>query len=100
MNIFTNDIYYFPEEEVILIYKIEGDIINIYDIISKKDVQKDDILKIFTTYQIKNIVFYFTPEYKNINYNIKEFEANDILFIKTRLDLMPDRFKYPITAQA
>ncbi len=97
---YKDEIYYITEEDLIIIYKIKDNILNIYDIIAKKEYRLLNILKRITAGGVKEACFHFTPDDKDLKYTIKEYKPDDALFVKSNLKLMPGIFKYPVTAQA
>ena len=67
MYVFNNDIYYLEREDVIVIYKKGNKQIDIFDIISKKEININDILSKITDRDTNKIVFHYTPDYKGIH---------------------------------
>lgn len=80
---YGEDLYYITEEDVIVIFRREEDIVKIYDILSKDKFNLDNIISKVIIKNDKKIQFSFIPE--SSNYKI-EFELEDksdsALFIK------------------
>lgn len=100
LNIFTEDIYYMKDEEVIVIFKTEKNKLHLYDVISKREVCFKNIINNITSQEVEKVVFYFTPDFKDIDGKYDVFESGETIFIKPdSLNIAMD-FKYPIAAQA
>lgn len=101
MYVFNNDIYYLEREDVIVIYKKENKQIDIFDIISKIDVNIDDILSKITGGDTDKIVFHYTPDYKGIKTESNIFNGSDVLFVRSNVNnQFPLHIKHPLTSQA
>ena len=99
INLFHDDLYYLPDLEIIVLFKIDNNTLLVYDIISEKDFSIQNIIGRIAGKNILEAAFYFTPDDKNIQYQIRHFEADETLMVRSKLTL-PETFKYPITAQA
>ncbi|NOU98525.1 GNAT family N-acetyltransferase [Paenibacillus planticolens] len=101
LNVFSDDIYYLEEEDVIVIYIKENNQIDIFDIISRKEFNIQDILKKIAGNEIERVVFHFTPDYPNINTESNSYQGSEVLFVKINGENhFPPHFKHPITSQA
>ncbi len=99
--VFANDIYYIEDEDAIVIFKAEGKQIDIFDIVSKKEVSIDNILSKITNSDINKIAFHYTPNYKGIDTQSDIFDGDDVLFVKSSgSNHFPLQVKLPITSQA
>jgi predicted N-acetyltransferase YhbS len=99
--VFTNHIYYLEEEEAIVIFTQEDDRLDIYDIVSKKAVNIENILSRISTTDTKRIVFHYTPDYEGFNTQNAIFNGDEVLFVKTSgSNEFPIQVKHPITSQA
>lgn len=96
---FSNDIYYLPEQDVIIIFQEREDCIDIFDIISKTEVNLQTILEIITGEQ-KKILFHFTVD--NQYHSEKSiYHGDEVLFVRFEKGIaLPKHFKHPITSQA
>jgi predicted N-acetyltransferase YhbS len=101
MNVFYNDIYYLEREGVIVIFKKTDKQIDIYDIISKRDINIEEILTKIADIHTNKIIFHYTPDYKGVHIDSKMFKGEEVLFVKTngKVDV-PIRVKHPLTSQA
>jgi predicted N-acetyltransferase YhbS len=94
-------IYYLEDEEVIVIFKQEGNQVNIFDIVGKKEVNIDAVLSKITNSGTNKIIFHYTPDYEGIDTHREIFNGNEVLFVKTSGDNQyPLHVKHPITSQA
>ncbi|WP_240338466.1 GNAT family N-acetyltransferase [Peribacillus alkalitolerans] len=101
LNVFSEDIYYLGDEDVIVIYQVDEETLHIYDIISKSEVHIHRILKRIASSKTKKVVFHFTPEFKEIKLKTEKYVGSEVLFIKTKEGIsLTTKFKHPMTAQA
>ncbi|WP_078551998.1 GNAT family N-acetyltransferase [Bacillus alkalicellulosilyticus] len=99
--VFADDIYFIEDEEAIVIYKVDGKQIDIFDIVSKREVYIENILSKITTSETTKIVFHYTPDYKGIETQSKIVKGDDVLFVKTTgHNHFPSQVKHPMTSQA
>lgn len=95
LNVFSNDIYYLKEEDTILIYQVEEDILHLYDILSCTCISLLQILNRIVYDGIKEVVFHFTPEMPDIDMIYGQQDPEDNLFIKATSLKLPERFIFP-----
>lgn len=100
VNVFPQNIYYLEDKEIIVIFDTEDEILNLYDVISKSEVDLDEIVNQFSDYEIKKVIFHFTPYSKYIDEQEKIEDLDDLIFIKGNIDDIPDYFRDSITAHA
>ncbi|MDL4842333.1 GNAT family N-acetyltransferase [Aquibacillus rhizosphaerae] len=101
MHVYHNDLYYLDDMDVIVIYKKNDSQIDIFDIISKQEVNFDKILSKITDHETNNIVFHYTPDYKGINTKSSLINGSDTLFLKTiSKNEFPFQSRHPLIAQA
>lgn len=99
--VFKNDIYYLEDEDAIVIFKTKGKQIDLFDIVSKKEVCIDNILSKITNSDTNKIIFHYTPNYKGIYTQSDIFNGDGVLFVKTSgSNHFPLQVKHPITSQA
>ncbi|KIL45472.1 hypothetical protein [Jeotgalibacillus soli] len=98
---FNDAVYYIEEEETIVIFKQEDNLLHIFDVISKKRVEIDTILNSFVSADIEIINFYFTPDYDGLNIH-PEFitKSDDTLFVRAFLKDGPKHFLFPLTSHS
>lgn len=101
MYVFNNDVYYLEREDVIVIYKKDENQIDIFEIISKKEINIQDILLKITDRETNKIVFHYTPEYEGIKTEGNLYKGTEVLFVRgSSNNGFPLQIKHPLTAQA
>lgn len=101
LYVFNDDIYYLEGEDVIVIYKKEKSQIDIFDIISKIEINIDEILSKIIDRDTNKIVLHYTPDYKGINTVRNIFNGSDVLFVRANINnQFPLHIKHPLTSQA
>lgn len=101
LNVFPNSIYYLEKEDVIIVFKKDQEQLHIFDIVSKKEVEIENILHKIADSSIQKVIFHYTPEYKGIVLHNKVFHGSEILFVKSFDDNeFPLDFRHPIMSQA
>ena len=99
--VFNEHIYYDEEEEAIVIFTMEDEKIDIYDIVSRKEVNLESILSKISNGVTKKVVFHYTPDYPGIELQSEVFHGDDVLFVRTSGSIeFPANVKHPITAKA
>ncbi|WGG44599.1 GNAT family N-acetyltransferase [Rossellomorea sp. DA94] len=99
--VFNNNIYYIQDEEAIVIFEQEDKKLDVFDIVSKKEVNINKILSKISNQNTKQIVFHFTQDYRDVNIQEDIFKGDDVLFVKTSgNNEFPSQVKHPLTSQA
>lgn len=99
--VFNKNIYYIKDEEAIVIFEQEDRQLDIFDIVSKKEVNINKILSMISNQNTNQIVFHFTPDYRGMNIQGEIYKGNDVLFVKTSgNNQFPAEVKHPLTSQA
>ncbi|KGP78541.1 MULTISPECIES: GNAT family N-acetyltransferase [unclassified Paenibacillus] len=100
LNVFSDDIYYLENENVIVIYKKEKHNIDLFDVVSLNKIHMTDILHQIADEDTEKITFHFTPDATD-HIVLKSTITNDGLFVKTPGEnIYPLHVKYPITSIA
>lgn len=100
VNVFNENIFYLKEDDVIVIFKTENEVLHLYDIVSKNNIMISEILEKISNFEIKRVVFYYTPDYFDFQITKEAHEdSNDTLFMKPLLNVTKD-FVFPLTAHA
>ncbi len=103
MNAFPNNIYYFENENIIVLYQLdEQHHLHVYDVITQGEMNLTSFLLSIAPASTKKIVLHFTPNKEEINYYTQtNFSGSEILFVKFESEaFLSDDFKHPITSQA
>ncbi|WP_339304119.1 GNAT family N-acetyltransferase [Paenibacillus sp. FSL R5-0519] len=100
LNVFSNDINYLKDENVIVIYQKEDNHIELFDVVSLNEINMKDILNKIADEYTETITFHFTPD-PTEHLVLKSTLTNDGLFVRTPGDhLYPVHVKHPITSIA
>jgi predicted N-acetyltransferase YhbS len=98
--VFSENIFYLEEEDIIVIYMVEQDQLHIWDIIFSKIFDISLILqKLIADNNIESIYFYFPPDQVKFNYDEIIEDKNSMLFVRGYFPLKGTQFKLPTTAQ-
>ncbi|SDN15554.1 GNAT family N-acetyltransferase [Bacillus sp. OK048] len=99
--VFSQDLYYLEEEQALVIYQIDENVLHLYDLVSMEKVKVLDILSKISNENINQIVFHFTPDENELELEKQSYHSDTVLFVKniTRA-VLPLEFKHPITSQA
>ncbi|MEK4027170.1 MULTISPECIES: GNAT family N-acetyltransferase [Bacillaceae] len=101
MNIFPEHIYYLPEKDMIAIFEKQGQQLKIYDLISKKAFNIEEIISKLAGENTTEISFYFTPDLEDSKLRKQAYTTKDQLFVRTKDSFsLPAVFQHPITSQA
>ena len=98
--VFSDNIYYLKDEDVIVICSIEKYQLQIWEVIFSKSIDFNSLLiKIVPERKINSLNFYFPPDQLNFPYN-KIIQDNDsLLFVKGNFSINGKQFKFPNTAK-
>lgn len=100
INSFPQNIYYLENEEIIVLYTVKNNVLNIWDIIYSQSFDFQNILpKIIPNNKIKSILFHFPPDQINYKYDKIIENKGSYLFIKGRFPVSGKPFKFPVTAE-
>lgn len=99
--VFHDAVYYIEELNVILIFKIENNVLHLYEVISEKRLLFEELIA-FIPGTFNEISFYFIPDFDDINARIKPKKqgVDDVLFVKMNKSLFPNEILFPITTHA
>ena len=99
--VFKEHLYYDEEQEAIVIYTREGEQVDLFDIVSRKEVNIEQILSKITVKDTRKIVYHYTADYPDINIKSEISNDENVLFILTNEDCQfPLQIKHPITSIA
>lgn len=101
LYVYNENLYYLKEDDVIVIYNIEAEVLHLYDIVSKNKIELNNILRKISNDEVKKVIFYYTPDYSDIQVNRVDYDnPNDTLFVKPLLLDISKDLAFPITAHA
>ncbi|GMK39734.1 GNAT family acetyltransferase [Paenibacillus sp. CCS19] len=87
LNVFQDSIYLMEEEETIIVYQNEGNVLHLYDVVSKNKVDLVRLLSHISNSDTEIIQFHFTPDRFTDNVNCEPMSQSDLLFVKSKKDL-------------
>ncbi|PWW34711.1 MULTISPECIES: GNAT family N-acetyltransferase [Paenibacillus] len=100
LNVFSDDIYYLENENVIVIYQKEDNHIELFDVVSLNEMNMKDILDKIADEDTEKITFHFTPDATD-HIVLKSSITNEGLFVRTHGEHhYPVQVKHPITSIA
>ncbi len=99
VNFYRDSIWYLADEEIIIVYQIEDQTLDIYDIISKDSIKFSDIVKYMDLNGLENIRFHFTPDLIDIEVESEPIISDDPFFVLGDFPLGGKEFKVPQLAQ-
>ncbi|APO43906.1 GNAT family N-acetyltransferase [Paenibacillus xylanexedens] len=100
LNVFSDDIYYLENENVIVIYQKEDNHIELFDVVSLNEMNMKDILDKIADEDTEKVIFHFTPDATD-DIVLKSSITNEGLFVRTHGEhLYPLHVKHPITSIA
>jgi predicted GNAT family N-acyltransferase len=99
---FADHLYYLADPDLVALCRVEADTLHLYDVIGKEKPELlQPILKSLAPNGIRNAVFHFTPDFKDIQPQCRPAEAEgDTFFIKSATLSLNGEFLYPFTAHA
>ncbi len=98
---FSHDIHYLNDLSVLVIAKHTEDTLHLYDVIAPEKVDFIPIFQRIASARVKNVLFYFTPDFKDISVMSASYEPEDYTFFVRPNDIsLKGGFFYPITAHA
>jgi GNAT superfamily N-acetyltransferase len=103
LYVFHDDLYYLPDEGVVVIARQEGEILHMYDVItSKADWDPAVMAGRLAGENTRRAVLYFTPAPQTAVWEKVQYQDSHVLFVKYNGDCsrLPAEFKHPLTAQA
>lgn len=73
--------------------------LDVFDIVSKKEVHINKILSMISNQNTNQIVFHYTPDYRDINTQEDILNGDDVLFVKTNgNNEFSSQTKHPISS--
>ncbi|AJS57886.1 GNAT family N-acetyltransferase [Paenibacillus sp. IHBB 10380] len=99
--VFNDAIYYVEEEDVIVLFKEAENQLHVFDIVSKKTIDLEVVVKHIISDATEMIHFYFVPDSDNENIQSGLItETDDTLFVRPLLKDGVKHFLFPLTSHA
>lgn len=98
---FPQDVHYLEDLGVLVIAKATNEVLHLYDVIGRKKPELTAILQRFVPSGVKKVLFYFTPDFKDVDVMYTPYKSEDYtFFVRSDAAFLKDRFFYPIAAHA
>ncbi|MFW0779010.1 GNAT family N-acetyltransferase [Rossellomorea marisflavi] len=98
---FSDNLYYLEEEDAVVMFQRDGERLDLFDVVSRENVDVRKIAEKLAGDDTRQIVFHFTPE-ETEGMQADLFHGDDVLFVLPMKSgvRIPDGVKHPLTAQA
>lgn len=99
LEVFREQIFYGSKQDLIALYSLDGDTLNMYGLISTQLVNLASVLGSLQTPKTLHTIFHFQLEARGIGIESREFNAeeeDDPMFVRGDLDM--SSIAYPVTA--
>ncbi|MDP4172271.1 MAG: GNAT family N-acetyltransferase, partial [Bacillota bacterium] len=101
LYVFRNTIYYLEEEDAIVLFQERNDVLHLFDLVSKAEVDIMKIVAKIAAPATKQVLFHYSPDYSGIQTSKMPFVDDTKLFIRNRTNInFPLHFKHPLTSHA
>ncbi len=100
LHLCGNDLYYLPHLDAVAIYRSEGELLQLYDVISAQPFSLDQIVAAILVPGITRVQFHFTPDDTNLSVLCEDWQSQDGLFYLPRDFQFPECFMFPTICQA
>jgi predicted GNAT family N-acyltransferase len=88
LNVFPECVYYSKEDDSIIVFEDEGELLHLYDVVSKEQINFKDLISRISTKQTRKVRFYFTPDQLIDEAYFEPIDKKeDVLFVKPFSDL-------------
>jgi len=99
LNVFSEEIYYLEDEQVIVVYKQENGHMDVFDIVHKREIHTSEILAKIAGRDTAQITFHYTPDDLDLELNRAIDQGG--LFVRTNSgNHYPAHVKHPMTSIA
>jgi len=100
INIFSDNLHYLSEEEVLFVISKEKNELHIWDIIYKEPFDMEKALsRIVQKKDTESIIYHFPPDQLRYTYDDIIPDNNSYLFVRGNFDPKTKNLKFPVTAQ-
>ncbi|MEI4771330.1 GNAT family N-acetyltransferase [Psychrobacillus sp. FJAT-51614] len=102
MYVFPENIFYIPQEDLIILCEIKDNTLHIFDVISEQPYNLIELAKYVANENTNHIVLNFTPIGDTTEFTMTPYHDSNPLFVKLNHPniRLPKHFKHPITSQA
>jgi GNAT superfamily N-acetyltransferase len=100
-NTFADHIYYLEDEELIVIFRHDGNKLKIYDIISRHRTDVRNIINRLIKSETEKVLIFFTPDWDNERIRQETDESSELFIRPGDYDICNGKgFVFPVTSQA
>ncbi|MEF2964501.1 GNAT family N-acetyltransferase [Paenibacillus sp. M1] len=99
LNVFSEDLYYLEDKEIIAVCRQENGRIDLFDIVSGREFDLAEVLDRLAEDHAGKVVFHYTPDHENLNLRAEKYEGNMFVRAKSQTIVSAD-FKHPVTGIA
>lgn len=96
---FPNSIYFIEDEDIIVLFEIEGEELHLFDVVSRSMIDVIEVLNYITSWDVKRIIFHFIPDCQNLESEEIETE-DDVLFVRPMIKFGTERPLFPLTSHS
>ncbi|KOS64376.1 GNAT family N-acetyltransferase [Lysinibacillus agricola] len=96
---FPNSIYFVEEEGIIVLFEKEDEELHLFDVISRRKIDVEEVLSYITSSDIKRIIFHFISDCNDVESEVIEAE-DDVLFIRPMIKFGIERPLFPLTSHS
>ncbi|MCP8968609.1 GNAT family N-acetyltransferase [Ectobacillus ponti] len=95
--VFPQNLYYLEDLDVIVLARQVGNELHLFDVVSKREVELEQVLQAFMPAGADKAVLHFTG---TGFMDTRVYEGSEVLFVKANGLELPAYFKHPVTSQA
>ncbi len=101
LNVYPEEIYYIEQLNAIVLFKVEGEIVHLYDVVCRNHVPLEEIMEYLVPNGKYKVNVHYTPAQPS-KYNREPFVTDDYIFFVKAKDnkMLPVEFFHPVTAHA
>lgn len=101
LNVYPDEIYYLEQMDAIVLFKVDGEVIQLYDVVCRNTVRLEEMIECFVPKGNYRVDLHFTPDRPAL-YSRTPYVTEDYIFFVKAKDktLIPEEFFHPDTAHA
>lgn len=101
LNAFCDEIWYLKSEDAVILFKKHQNRIDIFDIVSRQRASLSRILKSISGKGPAKVVFHYTPDNEEFEFECVPMKKDGALFVKTNGQYsFPSPISHPVTFEA
>jgi len=100
LNLYPDNLFYFENEQAIVIASEQNDKLHVMDVIASRPVDIDSLIPgVTSNRKLKSVSYYFSPDQLNYRYDDIEPDDDSPLYVLGDIDLGSNPYHFPATAQ-